>query len=262
MNSLHSSRQNFFQKASILAVTAIAPLLATLPLPVQALTLNLVTNRADLGSNDQVDWATLASPIPPFTVLPPAFSATSQAGLGITGFVPPPSVGSGITPPLVFQTSATTIPTNFAEGDYLLFTGFVPPSPTTPPPAIGNPGPLTLDFSTPIFGAGTQIAADDILNYQVSIFAFDATNSLLGSYTINGFSSLAQDNSAVFLGVLSDTPNISRVVYQTSAPERAFGINTLSIAAVPEPSEVLGTIATGIFLAGWTLKRKAARRLN
>jgi hypothetical protein len=67
--------------------------------------------------------------------------------------------------------------------------------------------------------------------------------------------SLALDNSALFLGVLSDTPNIQRLVFSSSEPGRAFGINTLSInaASVPEPGSVL---ALSLFGLGAIASRK------
>jgi hypothetical protein len=228
----------------------------TILFPTQAFGITLVTSRAALGETDRVDWSSVGPIVPPapFKTLPYNFSTTSVQGLGVNVNVPVP-VFTGpptITPPLLFQTSATGIPTNFADGDFVLFTGLKP----GPAPAIGNPGPLTITFNSPVSAVGTQIAADDATTpYTVNIFAYDLSNTLLGNFTIGGTSSLALDNSAQFLGVSSDVANISKIVYSTSESNRAFGINALSIAQpVPEPLTIFGTIVGGA--AAWKMKKK------
>lgn len=230
------------------AGVALTVLIAALPLSAQAAT--LVSERASLGGNDQIDWSNLG-PAQPFNFLPNSFSATSTRGLGLNVNIP---AVSGLTSPFVFQTSPAPagIPTNFANGDFILFTGFVP----GPPPAVGNPGPLTITFDTPVFSAGAQIAVDDTVGFTASVSAFDNTNTLLGTFDATGSSSLALDNSAIFLGVQSATPNISKLVFGTSVVDRAFGINTISIKAVPEPSSILGSFFLGVLGTGAILKRK------
>jgi hypothetical protein len=55
------------------------------------------------------------------------------------------------------------------------------------------------------------------------------------------------DNSAAFLGVRSDVPEIARIVYTSSEPMRAFGINPVSLAtSIPEPSHSTGLLVLGI----------------
>ncbi|OKH42770.1 hypothetical protein [Scytonema sp. HK-05] len=235
---------------SIISTTATAAsltaLVAILP-PVQAVT--FVTERAVVGSNDQVDWSSLGS-VNPLNFLPNTFSTKSEGGLGLSVEIP---TIPGLTPPFVFQTLPEPgIPTNFASGDFVLFTGFQPGG----FPAVGNPGPLSITFDTPVLGAGTQITVDDTPEFRAFISAFDQDNNLLGNFSTIGTSSLALDNSALFLGVSSDTPNISRLVFSTSVPNRAVGINTLSIAAVPEPTFTFGLLAFGCLGTGLTLKRK------
>lgn len=242
--------------SSTTAVAAFTALLIGIPLPVHAIA--LVTEWAALGGNDQVDWSSLG-PVAPFNFLPNSFSATSEGGLGLSVEIPELT---DLTSPFVFQTLPRPgVPTNFASGDFILFTGFIP----GPPPAVGNPGPLTINFDVPVRGAGTQIAVDDTLEFTAFISAFDSANNLLGSFSAPGTSSLALDNSALFLGVFSDTPNISKLVYSSSAPDRAFGINTLSLAAdsvaVPEPSSILGLLVCSALGIGFTLKRKLEKRI-
>ena len=134
----------------------------------------------------------------------------------------------------------------------MLFTGLKP----GPAPAIGNPGPLTITFNSPVSAVGTQIATDDATTpYSVNIFAYDLSNTLLGNFTIGATSSLSLDNTAQFLGVRSDVANISKIVYSSSESNRGFGINALSIAQpVPEPLTIIGTIIGGA--AAWKMKKK------
>ena len=65
------------------------------------------------------------------------------------------------------------------------------------------------------------------IDYEVFISAFDDANNLLGTFSLPGISSGAQDDSAVFLGVKSDIANIKSLVFRTSSPQRGFGINFL-----------------------------------
>ena len=145
--------------------------------------------------------------------------------------------------------------TAFASGDYILLTGAKPN-----PPLDGNPGPLSITFEKPVKSAGTQLAVAFELNpYKAFVSAFDDANQELGTFSLDAVSSLALDNSAVFLGVSSDIANIKRLVFSSSVSNRPFGINKLSIAAVPEPSFTFGLIAFGALGAGLTLKRKLNR---
>ena len=216
--------------------------------PNQAVT--LVTQRTALGSNELLDWSSLGQVFDPFApepsaFLPNSFSTTTSGGLELNVEIPTPSSGSEITPPFVFQTGPlpNAIPTNFADGDFILFTGFTPME----FPSVGNPGPLTITFETPVLGAGTQLTVDDTPSFVASISAFDDAGRELGTFSVSGTSSLELDNSAVFLGVLSDAPNISRLVLSSSEPERALGVNPLSLVTVettagtPDDDRLLGS---------------------
>lgn len=237
------TRRSLVLNCSALSIAPLTALIFALPSPVLAL--SLFTNRTALKASDLLDWSVLGpiQPPSPFKILPNSFSTSSEAGLGVTvDIAAPPPVFPPITPPFLFQTSSS-IPTNFADGDFILFTGFTPglfPSP-------GNPGPLTLTFDTPVFAAGAQIAVDDTLEFTAFISAFDENDNLLGTFFAEGASSLALDNSALFLGLRNNKANISKLVFSTSVNDRAIGINTLSIGntKVPEPSIVfaLSTIA-------------------
>ena len=222
----------------ILTSTTIAVSLS-LSLISPSFAVSLVTNRADLKGNDSIDWSSLGKVLNPFNpnfadFLGFSFSGTSAGGLGLDVDINP--INPPITPPFVFKTAPIPqgIPTNFANGDFLLFTGlqfglF---------PAPGNPGPISISFAQPVRAAGAQIAVDDEPNFVGTIKAFDINDNLLDSFNVNGTSSTALDNSAIFLGVKSALAEISRIEFSSNFNNRAIGINTLSIdnPAIPEPS--------------------------
>jgi hypothetical protein len=188
-------------------------------------------------------------------VLPNRFSATSRQGLTLNVQIPP-ATSPRITPPVVFQTlpPPAGIPTNFANDDFVLFTGNTPGA----APSNGNAGPLTILFNQPILGAGAQIAVDDTPNFIASIAAFDRNNTLLSQFSVPGTSSLALDNSAQFLDIRSDTADISSIVFSSSVADRGIGINTLSIEAepVPELSSTAITVVGAVWLGVLVIKRK------
>lgn len=213
-----------------------------------------IATRSALESNDQLDWSSLGRVFNPLNpdlsaFLPETFSATTQKGLDLTVDIPfRPDLG--VTPPFVFQTlpPPAGIPTNFASGDFLLFTGLNLASGF---PAVGNPGPLTLTFEEPVFAAGAQFSVDDTPSFDATISAFDEMGDLIDTFTIPGMASIDLDNSAVFLGIQSDSANIARIDFSSSEPERAFAINTLSIeTSVPEPAMVFGLLAAGAMVIG------------
>jgi hypothetical protein len=231
----------------ILTSTTIAVSLS-LSLISPSFAVSLVTNRADLKGNDSIDWSSLGQVLNPFNpnladFLGFSFSGTSAGGLGLDVDINP--INPPITQPFVFKTAPIPqgIPTNFANGDFLLFTGlqfglF---------PAPGNPGPISISFAQPVRAAGAQIAVDDEPNFVGTIKAFDINDNLLDSFSVNGTSSTALDNSAIFLGVKSALAEISRIEFSSDFNNRAIGINTLSIdnPAIPEPSLTMALIVMG-----------------
>lgn len=228
-------------------------ILSAIAIPLEATAATFVTNRAALGGNDLVDWSVVGPIFSPFgppdpsVFLPSPFSVNSQGGRSVQVEIPATTV-PGVLPPFVFQTTpAPGIETNFGNGDFILFTGLIP----GPPPAIGNPGPITLTFPEPVFGVGAQLAVDDIFNFVGTISAFDINDQLLGSFSAPGTSSLALDNSAAFFGVSDAQASIAKLEFSSSVPASALGINQLSlvtdVAAVPEPSSLLGLSLISLF---------------
>ncbi|MEM7796799.1 MAG: hypothetical protein AAF579_20385, partial [Cyanobacteria bacterium P01_C01_bin.118] len=123
--------------------------------PVTAVT--FISDRAALQGTDSLDWSSLGRVFTgapdPSVFLEDSFTATTESGLGLTVDIPP-TTNPAILPPFVFQTVSGGIETNFADGDFILFTGLLP----TAPPAPGNPGPLTLTFDQPVAAVGSQLA--------------------------------------------------------------------------------------------------------
>ncbi|MGM3307448.1 hypothetical protein ACSQ6I_16005 [Anabaena sp. WFMT] len=251
--TLRASSSKLVSTVKLAAFITLATLFSS---PVRAIT--LVQDRNALQSNDQIEWSSLGKVLNPFApnpsdFLPYSFSGQSSHGLGISVNIP--SAGGDITPPFIFQNNPP-IQTNFAPGDFLLFTGF---SPTVVP--TGNPNPLTIFFDKNVKAAGTQIAASgsENIDYEVFISAFDDGNNLLGTFSIPGISSGTRDNSAVFLGVTSDTANIKSLVFNTSSPQRGFGINRVSITTVNEPYTGFSLLifgALGLCLKGYKFDQR------
>lgn len=245
------------------AITLTALVVAT---PVSSQAASFIGDRADLQANDLVDWSSLGV-TSTFKILPNDFSATSEQGLKLNVQIPPP-LSPQITPPVVFQTLpkspripvnfGTGVPTNFANGDFILFTGNEPG--TFPP--NGNSGPLTISFEQPVLSAGAQIAVNGSPDFIGSIAAFDTNDTLLGAFSVPGTSSQLLDNSAQFLGISSDSANISKLVFSTSVEERAFGINALSIEAKPVPEPTSSIVTTTLGLAWFALLAIKRKSLN
>lgn len=228
-----------FSRTSVLNISLVAfTTLTTLLFSSPANAITFVKERNLLPSNDQIEWSSLGKILNPFAPNPNdflsnSFSGKSSNGLKFSVNIPPTE--GDITRPFIFQNNPPA-QTNFAPDEYLLFTGF---SPTVIP--TGNSNPLTIVFDRNVKAAGAQIAASgsENINYEVSISAFDDRNNLLETFSRQGVSSGARDDSAVFLGVKSDTAKIKKLVFQTTSPKRGFGIDRVSIATVNEPNASL-----------------------
>lgn len=223
--------------------------LAVSPLSSAQNYINLVTDRSALGANDSLDWGILGGngfiPPNPFTV-------QSVDGIVITAT----DTAKGLEPlEIQVQCSVPSSPFgcgrwpgNFAPGDNLLWVQFG-----------GNPDNLVLTFSTPVSGAGMQIQSNPNTSlgpFTATIQAFNGT-TLLGSFTENGNSNGAADNSAIFIGVLSSTANITSLVLSTTNPPGTppdFAVNKLSLvrpfSLFPDHGGNVGTITPTIFGSG------------
>jgi|SRR5579859_598318 len=183
-----------------------------------------VTSRALFNGNDFVDWGSLG---PAVSSVSNPVTTTSNGGLSVNISEP-----AGTDFKRVDQGNGWD--GNFAPGDSLLWTNFGDP----------GPGPITIDFASPISGAGAQIQDN---RHSTTFATIDAYNggTLLGSFTEAGpgFSTPQGDNTAIFIGIedLSGA-NITRLVFSTGVQD--FAINRMDLltpktSPVPEPSSCL-----------------------
>jgi hypothetical protein len=192
-----------------------------------------VSSRAALGGNDFKDWAGLG---PDGTALGDSFSTSSQFGLGL-------SVSGATESASGFERAnqGGSWAGNFAPGDALLWTGLA-----------FSPQIITIDFASPIFGAGAQIQNDDLgAAFTAFLTAYDSLNNVVASYTFNGTSTDAGDNSAIFIGASNDLENISKIELGVDG-SGSFAINRLDIKrtlSVPDSGEYLSAIFAMAFIA-------------
>lgn len=167
--------------------------------------INLVTNRKKLRANDLLNWENFGEE---FDFLPSPLLVQSTKGLKV-------KVSSSGT--FLRLNEGSGIKGNFTLGDQLLFLEFTDSA-------------ITIDFTTPVFGVGTQIQRAFFGAFTGVIEAFDRSGKSLGKFTVSGNSNNAGDNSVPFIGVLSETANISRItLYVPENGGYGFTINGLSI---------------------------------
>ncbi len=229
-------RMRFF----VLSLVAFGTLLAALPAQAGLI---FVTSRGALGGTDFIDWGQLG---PDLTIVSNPAAVTSNGGISVSVSIPSGSMerrdqGSGWGGV-------------FAAGDKLLWTR-------------NQPGPITLNFGSLIAGGGAQVQQDLFGPYTGRIEAFDSGGVSLGAFTLAGISNSNGDNSAIFVGVLSDAVDIARIDIGLTNSED-FAINQFDIVTagdghgggdnnqIPEP----GTLTIlGFGLAGLGLVRRRRR---
>jgi hypothetical protein len=108
-------------------------------------------------------------------------------------------------------------------------------------------GPIQFLFDGPISGFGAQIQSNTFVAFTATIEAFDSGNNSLGVFNLGGTSTAAGDDSAIFIGILSNLPDIWRVDIDVVGLD--FAINGPRIQAepgvVPEPFSLL-LMGTGL----------------
>jgi hypothetical protein len=235
---------NVIKKLSTATAGAALIGLATL-FPGTAQAVTLVTSRTALGSNDFVDWGVLGSS---YTNVPNPFSITSSGGLNL-------DVSKSLGSSFGRLDQSTTWWGNFAPGDRLLW-------------SAGDSSPIMIDFATPVFGAGAQIQHNYFGSFAGIIEAFDSKGVNLGRFSLAGNSTSSNDNSAIFIGLLSDSANINKLVFSVDKNgfPQDFAINQLDLVTkgntqpVPEPLTILGSgLALGF---GSLMKKHHSRKLK
>lgn len=166
--------------------------------------IKLVTNSSQLRANDIVDWETIGKEFD-FISSPLLVHSSNGVKLKLS------SCGTFLR-----LNEGSGIKGNFPSGDKLLFLEFADSA-------------ITIDFSTPVFGVGTQIQRAFFGAFTGVLEAFDSSGKSLGKFSVYANKN-ADDDLAPFVGVLSQTANISRITLYV--PENAgygFTINGLHI---------------------------------
>lgn len=131
---------------------------------------------------------------------------------------------------------------SFAPGAQLLWTG------------NGN-GPISLVFSSAISAFGTQVDADNGGAYFVTMTAYGAGNSVLGSFTSSGLQSGSNANTAQFIGVRGS--GIERIDLNVSTGNGDFAMNEArldGVTSTPEPASLV-LFGTGLAALGFVRRR-------
>jgi hypothetical protein len=213
--------------------------LATLAVAEPALAVVTVWNGT--GSNGTINWGQLG---PETTVVPSGSGVSSTNGVNAT-------VTDSYQNMQVLQEGSTWFG-NFAPGDFLLYSNIADDP--------FHDETMTITFATAVQAAGAQITS----NFYGPFVARILTND--GSFfDIPGVMDGNEDNSAPFLGAISDSANITGITFSMQVNGGAgFAINDLRLlagaGAVPEPSTwamiLLGFGAIGAS----TRRRKTASR--
>lgn len=203
--------------------------------------LTLVTSRAAIGATDFIDWGQLGTS---FTIVNDPIQVTSNLGEVVT-------VSKGISSPSQIRVQGNSWNGNFANQDNLLFTN-----------TVSNAiNPISLfNFSNGILAGGLQIQPSVYGSFTARIQAFDTANSSLGFFDVIGSSTDEGNNSAIFIGVTSDTP-IAKLSYSIISPLLAngvsdFSINRFDFKPVPAPLPILGVAAA------LSYSRQMRKRIN
>ncbi len=197
-----------------------------------------VSSFSALSSNDAIDWGTVGAagtfPTNPFTGTSVGGQSYTVSQAGQTSF-DRVDQGNGWNG-------------NFAPGATLLWT-------------LGG-GPMSISFTNGIFGFGAQIQSSSFDAFGARVEAFDANSSLLGSFTLNGTSTTAGDNSAIFIGLLSTSNDIRKLTFSLDSAAHgdlgnfAIGNGALTtVSPIPEP-EIYAMMGVGLLLMGFVVHRR------
>lgn len=163
-------------------------------------------------ASTQVDWGTLG---------PDGTDAGATPTVG-------PATASGPAAFAALQQAPTgSFDADFADGDSLLgMFDLVNGNATS--------GTITVTLTNAVAGFAFQLANGLLFQaFAVTIDAYDAANSLLGSFVYNHTSTDARDGSALFVGILSGASEITRFTVAGLSEGSAIGDITLLMIPVP-----------------------------
>jgi hypothetical protein len=135
-------------------------------------------------------------------------------------------------------------------------------------PMIGSDSPtfgMRIDFAAPVAGVGAYLNYAPKEGDPAVISIFDSTNALLESYTLSFLVDTSQVglnttkagyNLGEFHGFLQSTNNISYMTLSGSYIGAA-NLETVSVAAVPEP-ETYALMMAGLGVMAWVARRRKA----
>lgn len=210
-----------------------------------------VTSEGDITADGTTQWVTIAADTglvsEPFT----------HQISGISGLSAEISKPNGTQ--LQRRTQSTSWGGNFGVGEALLY-------------SIGS-GPIRVEFSEGIEGAGAQIQSNSGGSFTATLKVFDTSDVLLGTVNVAGTSNGNADDSAIFIGVLSDMGNtIGAIEFDVDHPfdsDDDFAINDIrvqqadsssSTSPVPEAAGNLAWAVLLLVLATMLLSPQALRR--
>lgn len=185
------------------------------------------------GANDTISWGQLGTS---FTNVSPGASVTSTNGLHAT-------VSDDTGGQMQRRDEGNGWAGSFAPGTQLLWNQ-------------DNVGAIIVNFLTPVSAAGALIQSDYYGNFTATVTTNDGS-----SFNVNGAASGCDCGSNPFLGVLSDSANITSVRF-TEADDYAsndFAIGPLQlmdgVSGVPEPA-TWGMMLIGFGAIGGAMRRR------
>ena len=193
------------------------------------------TQVSSVSGNDSIAWSTLGGDL---TALTPPVHSTTADGFAYTV--------QGPAALAIFQGS--TYNADFLPNDFVI-SAFDLNSFT----ALSDPIEIDLPFLA--LALGMRVQVNPFGPFSATMQAFDAGSNLLGSVTVNGANNGNGDGSAIFLGGMTTSAPIAKVLI--SSPSEGLALDTVTLLDVaPEP----GCLFLAAPALAMLILRKRARR--